>query len=284
MGFWKSLFGGGGQDATENKQKEEEKNFDILKFDGVRASRLGRLDYALRCFDEALKLKEDLETLNFKSGTLIRAGRLEEAVSVLERMAVLEPLMIETHLTKANLEFMLEHYEDMQQSATQAVQCDPENSQAHLLLAKSLGGLALPQQAIEELSKAIGLKGDLTEARNLRAEMLYQQGQAAQAMDDLTQVLSQQSDDDTALLLRAQIYRQVEKDPAKAEADYRHIIETDPFERQAYEQLTSLLVETGREEEARQLQAEAEALNLSDDESLPTYQIGGMEKRDVLGL
>ena len=53
MGIFSSLFGG-------NKKTEEEKNFDILKYDGIRAMRIGKLTYALKCFEEATAIQEDL--------------------------------------------------------------------------------------------------------------------------------------------------------------------------------------------------------------------------------
>ena len=43
MGIFSSIFGG-------SKKTEEEKNFDILKYDGIRAMRIGKLTYALKCF------------------------------------------------------------------------------------------------------------------------------------------------------------------------------------------------------------------------------------------
>ena len=120
MGFWKSLFTGS-DEKQEDNQRKEEKNFDILKFDGVRAQRMGRLDYALRCFDEALSLKEDFETLSFKSATLISLNRLDEAREVLERMAELESQSVDVRIALANVLYMSEDYEAMKEAAAEAV-------------------------------------------------------------------------------------------------------------------------------------------------------------------
>ena len=40
----------------EEKQKNNQKNFEIFKYDGMRAQRMGRADYAIKCFTEALAL------------------------------------------------------------------------------------------------------------------------------------------------------------------------------------------------------------------------------------
>ena len=53
--FFKSLFSSS-KAATpeEEKSKNDQKNFDILKYDGVRAQKIGQVAYAIKCFTEAL--------------------------------------------------------------------------------------------------------------------------------------------------------------------------------------------------------------------------------------
>ena len=59
MGFFKSLFSSQPKEpANEGGRKIEEKNFDILKYDGVRAQKIHKLAYAIRCFEEALNIQE----------------------------------------------------------------------------------------------------------------------------------------------------------------------------------------------------------------------------------
>ena len=48
MGLFKSLFGGNNTPETE-KEKNDKKNFEILKYDGIRAQRKGKLTYANKC-------------------------------------------------------------------------------------------------------------------------------------------------------------------------------------------------------------------------------------------
>ena len=46
--FFTSLFSSSKPaEATEDKAKNEQKNFDILKYDGVRAQKMGKLAYEL---------------------------------------------------------------------------------------------------------------------------------------------------------------------------------------------------------------------------------------------
>lgn len=283
MGFWKSLFTGKDETPEESIQKEEEKNFDIFKFDGVRAQRMGRLDYALRCFDEALNLKEDFETLSYKSTTLIAMNRLEEARDVLIRMAELQPHRTETHITLAHILFMTDEYEAMKASALKAVECNAKNPMAYYLLGKAEEALQHPVAAIEALTRAIEKQPDFIEALNSRASLFVQTGESEKAMADIKEVLTLHEEDETALALRAFIYNKVENDSEKAKADYRHIIELNPFNKEAYSALIDILQAEGNAEEVKKLEDEANALNLNN-EDLPNYTIGGMEKRDVLGL
>ena len=67
MGIFSSLFGG-----NKTPEENKEKNFDILKYDGIRAMRIGKLTYALKCFEEATAIKEDLETMQHQANTYVR--------------------------------------------------------------------------------------------------------------------------------------------------------------------------------------------------------------------
>ena len=71
MGFWKSFFGGEPENPEEEKKNAEDKNFDVFKYDGVKAMRIGQFDYAERCFREAMKIKDDLEVNDYLSQTLM---------------------------------------------------------------------------------------------------------------------------------------------------------------------------------------------------------------------
>ena len=92
MGIFSSLFGG-------SKKTEEEKNFDILKYDGIRAMRIGKLTYALKCFEEATAIQEDLETMQHQANTYIRVNRMDDARQLMNRMTEIasdQPLVFQS--------------------------------------------------------------------------------------------------------------------------------------------------------------------------------------------
>ena len=61
MNFLKSLFGNKAENEEEKRREEEKKNFETLKYDGVRALQINQIEQALRCFSHALQLHDDLE-------------------------------------------------------------------------------------------------------------------------------------------------------------------------------------------------------------------------------
>ena len=84
--FFKSFFSGKTEAPENEKQKNDQKNFEIFKYDGLRAQRMGRADYAVKCFNEALAIEEDFETMGYLSQLYIQLGEMEKARHLLERM------------------------------------------------------------------------------------------------------------------------------------------------------------------------------------------------------
>ena len=71
MGFLKTLFGGREESPEEKAEKRREREFDVLKYDGVRARKIGEVKYAIRCFREALALRNDTETASYLAVALL---------------------------------------------------------------------------------------------------------------------------------------------------------------------------------------------------------------------
>lgn len=83
----------------------------------MRAQRMGRPDYAIKCFTEALALQEDFETMSYLSQVYIQTNALSEAHELLERMAKQEPDHTSTFLTLANVCYLQEDYQAMADAA-----------------------------------------------------------------------------------------------------------------------------------------------------------------------
>ena len=90
MNIFKSLFSSK-ENTNKKEEKQQEKEFDILKFDGMRAQRLGRPDYAEKCFIKALELQKDFETMGYLAQVYVQTRQFEEAQKLLLQMSELEP-------------------------------------------------------------------------------------------------------------------------------------------------------------------------------------------------
>ena len=126
MGFFKSFFSGKPDNPMAEQEKAKQKNFDIFKYDGMRAQRMGRQDYAIKCFTEALAIREDFETRSYLAQAYAQTNQLEQARQQLEQMVQLEPGHTSTFLTLANICYMQEDYPAMAEAAQKAAEAELE--------------------------------------------------------------------------------------------------------------------------------------------------------------
>ena len=56
--FFKTFFTGNSGESEDDKAKAEKKNFELFKYDGMRAERIGQIDYAIKCYNEALAIQD----------------------------------------------------------------------------------------------------------------------------------------------------------------------------------------------------------------------------------
>ena len=200
MGIFSSLFGG-----NKTPEENKEKNFDILKYDGIRAMRIGKLTYALKCFEEATAIKEDLETMQHQANTYVRMNRMDDARQLMVRMTELAPDQPLVFQSLASLCYMQEDYPAMNEACQKALALNDQDPSTYFLSAKAAVGLNNGIQAIAMLTKAIMLNEEFVEAYQMRAEILWTMRQAKDANEDIEKLLSMNPEDENALLLKAEI-------------------------------------------------------------------------------
>ena len=226
MGIFSSLFGG-------SKKTEEEKNFDILKYDGIRAMRIGKLTYALKCFEEATAIQEDLETMQHQAITYIRVNRMDDARQLMNRMTEIasdQPLVFQS---LASLCYMQEDYKGMDEACRKALALNDQDPATYFLSAKAAVGLSNGIQAIAMLTKAIMLNEEFVEAYQMRAEILWTMRQAKDANEDIEKLLSMNPEDENALLLKGEILA-VSGEEEKALELIDQVLALNPFSEKAY--------------------------------------------------
>ena len=228
MGLFSSLFGG-------NKKPEDnkEKNFDILKYDGIRAMRIGKLTYALKCFEEATAIQEDLETMQHQANAYIRVNRMDDARRLMERMTEIasdQPLVFQS---LASLCYMQEDYAGMNDACQKALALNDQDPTTYFLAAKASLGMSNGIQTIAMLTKAIMLNEEFVEAYQMRAEVLWQMRQAKDANEDIEKLLSMNPEDENALLLKGEILA-VSGEEEQAMGLIDQVLALNPFCEKAY--------------------------------------------------
>lgn len=246
MGIWNALFGGRQLSPEEEQQEQEAKKYDLLKYDGVKAMKIGQADYAIRCFQEALKLNDsDLEVRDYLSQVLLRKGDLDGALAQLQSMLanftgekapILERI--------AQIAYMQEDYATMSQACEQYLQLDPEAPQAYYLHSQALQGQGNTVAAIAMLTKAIVLKDDFAEAYLSRAQILFGMGDLNAADEDASWLIEHVGAQEDVLLLKARIEAR-KGNPEQAIKLYDDLTEVNPFSIEAYRERGQLKFDSG---------------------------------------
>ena len=238
--FFTSLFSSSKPaEATEDKAKNEQKNFDILKYDGVRAQKMGKLAYAIKCFTEALNIQEDFETMSYLVSAYTMANDLGKAEDVLNRMVEMEPDHIATRLTRVNLLFMLDKDAEL----------EPSNHVAYFMMAKAKKATNDVFGAIADLTRSIALKEDFADAYLSRAEILLGLGQAKEALPDVEKAIGIVPEEESSYLLRGRIHMAL-GDIEAANSDFQQALDLNPFNEDACILSGQLLIEQKKYDEA----------------------------------
>lgn len=233
MGFLKALFGGKEESAEEKAQKENERKFDILKYDGIRARKAGEIEYAVRCFREALAYKTDHETMSHLAEALVADKQPESAYEVLKELAALDPGRIGTRLSMAHVDELLQNFERMDEDCTAALQIDGNHAVALYLSAKAKHALHDDLNAVALLTRAIMQDENIREAYLLRAEILQSMGSLQEAEADIDHLLQAPEPEEEALMKKAGLRLQ-QHDAEQAIAYYNKVKTQNPLMGEAY--------------------------------------------------
>lgn len=275
MNLLKKLFAGNNEPEENVRHKNEERNFDILKYDGIRAQRIGKWIYAEKCFKEALNIRPDLETASLLVSTSLQLNKLDQAHEVLGQMISLEPQRLQSYLDLARVCYLQEHYDDMLTTAQQAAQLVPDNETPYFLQAQAYHKLGDSIHTIVALTQAISRKEDFTEAYLMRGQVLLEMKQYNEALEDVDFLLKHDSIDEEALRLAAEVQQGLGNED-EAVTYYKKVIDLNPFNEHSYEQIALILAR--KKEYAQAIATLDEALEINEKAQL--YQLRGKLKMD----
>ena len=232
MNFFKKLFGS--QNTSE--EVKEEKNFDVLKYDGVRALRMQQFDYAAKCFVLALELNaDDLECRDYLSQAYISLGDMQNAYTQLMAISAEQPNNVAVLLRMADVLYMTEDYAAMAKVCEKALQLDSENIMTYYIYAKAYKGLNDLDAAVAMLSKAIDRREDFDVARLLRGNVLLENNKTAEAALDADYLYQRIEENEDVLLLKARVEKAL-GNLKEAEKVYTKAIDFNPFLIEAYKE------------------------------------------------
>lgn len=249
MNFFKALFGSSEENSEDKKVQDKEKNFDVFKYDGVRALKMGEFVYAIKCFNSALDIKEDLEIRDYLSQALIHHNELLPAYEQLRIISEAMPDNQAVLLMMAKVTFMLEDYNAMADACEKAMLIDDKNPELSYFYAQACIGQDDHVNAVAMLTKAITLKVDYNEAYLLRGRTLLKMNDVKSADEDADYLMEHDADNEDALLLKAQVEK------AKGNMDeainyYNKVLDVNPFSVEAYRERGNVKLEKGDKEGA----------------------------------
>lgn len=228
MNIFKALFGGKEETREERKKEEQARNFDVLKYDGVKALKMRQPAYAVQCFTHALDLKDDLECRDYLSQALIQNNELPKAYEQLQKLSEAQPDNPRILMRMAEVAYMMEDYNVMADACEKALMIDNENPLTYFFYARACRGQGDDNNAVAMLTKAILLKEDYYDAYLLRGEILFETGDVESADEDVAYLQEHVDGNEDIVLLKARI--EVAKGNNEQAIDiYNKVIELNPF-------------------------------------------------------
>lgn len=240
--LFKNLFSNSNCQTEESKQKNELKNFEILKYDGIRAQRIGKWIYAEKCFKEAIRINPELETMELLVRTSLQLNKLDQAEDILQQMTGISPQQAGVYIELAHIYDLKENYNEMLNAAQKANELEPENEYAYYQQAQAYHKQNDVINAIRTLTLAIARKEDFIAAYLMRGKILLNLKQLSEVEADINILLEKTPDNEDVLLLAGDFWR-YKNNKEKAISYYKQVIESNPFNEKGYELAALLFID-----------------------------------------
>lgn len=233
MGLFKTLFSGQMESSAEKEEKKQKQDFDVLKYDGIRALQAGQTEFAIRCLEKALTLKDDEETTEKLAQAFLQNRETEKAYGILQTLSSQTENPLPVFLIMAKINEQTFNYTRMESLCASALAIYPESGELLYWAGKAQYALGNNLQAIVFLTKAIVHDEQLQSAYLLRASVLLDMGSLKEAEIDADYLLTAFDPTEETLLLKAKICLQTGSIET-AILYYNKVISHNPFNEEAY--------------------------------------------------
>lgn len=258
MGLLDKLFGKKETLSPEaEQQKNIERQFNILRDNGVRALKMGEAAMAAPYFENALELCPDnLQVKGYLAEAYLALQDFEKARPVLETLCEAQPDNIETALLLARAQGRTGQYEAMFDTAEKQIAAHPDEPRAAYLAAVAAHALHNDIMAIARLTQALAQAEGFRLARRLRAQVLLEMGSTAEALQDTTVLTQCDEAEDEDFILHGRVLA-TSGQHDEAVSALTQALELNPFNRDAFLWLAKTHLAATRTDEALKVCDEA---------------------------
>jgi protein O-mannosyl-transferase len=157
---------------------------------GTALEKKGRINEAIRQYQEAIRLKADrVETRNNLGVALGRNGQMEEAVKQFQEAIRLKPGDAPSHNNLGGAFYQQGRTDEAIRQYQEAIRLNPDYADPHNGLGVALDKSGRIDEAIHQLQEAIRLKPDHADAHYNLGVAFYQQGRTDEAIGQFQEVI-----------------------------------------------------------------------------------------------
>jgi tetratricopeptide (TPR) repeat protein len=157
---------------------------------GAALAQAGKIEEAIEQYEQALRIKPDFaEACNNIGAALVQAGRVQEAIGRFEQALRIKPDFAEVHYSLGDALLQLGRVREAIGRFEQALRIKPDFAEADYRLGLSLGQVGKIEEAIEHYEQALRIKPDHAEAHNNLGVALEQTGRVQEAIGHYEQAL-----------------------------------------------------------------------------------------------
>ena len=253
------------EQATEqvSETKADTLKANTLKFDALRALRIGEVDFAIRALHTSLEEIDDPECRLYLAQALQRkpdlAGSMTELTTILEAYPDYPAALYEATKVSNGLD---QHSETIAY-AERALATELETAQQaelHRMKAQAQLALSESEQALAPIDQALQLTDEVPLYWLIKVKVLIALERWEEALAVALETAEKFPEEERAYLYEGLIAYH-EGDKERAERAFRQVVETDPFNVEGYMHLTHLVEELrGKEAAADEMEQAMEMI------------------------